>query len=160
ISAVAFAPNGKTLAASLADGRVRLYDPRTGKTRHTFATGTGRHRAPGGATYVGPDGTPSSPEAPPLAFSPDGKVLAAVSEENAVALWDAATGKPLPGPAGHHGAVADLALSADGKVVVTRGTDGTLRRWERATGKELSRLAVPGGPGVTALSPAGRLFTS
>jgi WD40 repeat protein len=75
-----------------------------------------------------------------------------------VRFWDAATGKPLPGPAGHRGAVAELALSADGQAVVTRGSDGTVRRWERATGKELSRVTVPGGADITALSRTGRLF--
>src|SRR5262249_33905595 len=161
ISGVVFSPDRKTLAASLGDGRVRLSALRTGKPLHSFAAGAGRHRAPGGATMMQPDGTVDRPDAPPsLAFSPDGKVLAAVSEENAVRLWDAATGKTLPGPAGHRGAVADLAVSADGKVVVTRGSDGTLRRWERATGKELSRVAAPGGADATALSPTGRLFAS
>src|SRR5262249_6941686 len=160
ISSVVFAPDGKTLAASLGDGRGRLYDPGTGEARRTCAAGAGRHRAPGGATLVMPDGTVDKPDAPPLTFSPDGKVLGAVSEENAVRLWDAATGKPLPGPAGHRGAVADLAVSADGKVVVTRGSDGTLRRWERATGKELSRVAAPGGAGAAALSPSGWLFAA
>jgi RNA polymerase sigma factor (sigma-70 family) len=159
ISAVVFSPDGRTLAASLGDGRVRLYDPRTGKALHTFAPGVGRHRVPGEATHMEHDGTEAKPDgSPPLAFSPDGKVLAAVAEQNAVRLWDTATGKPLPGLAGHRGAVAELALPADGKVVVTRGTDGTLRRWERATGKELGRVMVPVGAGVMALSRSGRLF--
>jgi WD40 repeat protein len=154
-----FAPDGKTLASLLTDGRVRLYDAASGKELHTLG---------GGAAPPPPD-VPNarqlmfeapgySPDAPPLAFSPDGKTVAAVSGEIAVQMWDTATGKPLPGPAGHCGAVADLAVSADGKAVVTRGTDGTLRRWERATGKELHRLAVPGGPNPAALSPTGRLL--
>jgi WD40 repeat protein len=156
-----FAPNGKTLAASLTDGRVRLYDVGTGKKLHTFAEGP--VRPPAARDYQQPaplsvGGIEFGPEAPPLAFSPDGKTLATVLADNTVRLWDTATGKPRPSPAGHSGIVADLAVSADGKAVVTSGTDGTVRRWERVTGKELSRVPVPGGAKLAALSPTGRLL--
>jgi WD40 repeat protein len=158
ISGVVFAPDGKTLASSLADGRIRLYDAGTGERLHTFAEGAARPAAAANRLQLVPDTSEYSPDAPPLAFSPDGKTLAAVSGANAVRLWDTATGKPLRWPAGHSGSVADLAPSADGRAVVTRGTDGTLRRWERATGKELSRVVVPGGASAAALSPTGRLL--
>jgi RNA polymerase sigma factor (sigma-70 family) len=158
---LAFAPSGKTLAASLCDGRVRLYDAGTGKKLHLLAEGAGRRAgAPGYQPLLPLQSAVAdfSPDAPPLAFSPDGKTLATLSVDNTVRLWDTATGKPLPSPAGHSGAVADLAASADGKAVVTRGTDGTLRRWERATGKELRRVPVPGGAKAAVLSPTGRLL--
>jgi RNA polymerase sigma factor (sigma-70 family) len=161
IGGLVFAPNGKTLAASLNDGRVRLYDAGTGKRLHTFAEGAVRRaEAPSNQQLsVMPLGDADySPDAPPLAFSPDGKTLAVVSANNTVRLWDPATGKPLPSPPGHSGAVADLAVSVDGKAVITSGTDGTLRRWERVTGKELSRVSVPEGAKVAALSPTGRLL--
>ena len=35
-----------------------------------------------------------------VAFSPDGKLIAAPSPDGAVKLWDAATGKLLTGPSG------------------------------------------------------------
>jgi WD40 repeat protein len=158
VSGLVFAPDGKTLASLLTDGRVRLHDAATGKELYTLGGGAPPPPAVPNSRQLMFEGPDYTPDAAPLAFSPDGKTLAAVSGEIAVRLWDTATGKLLPGPAGHCGAVADLALPADGKAVVTRGTDGMLRRWERATGKELHRLTVPEGTNPVALSPTGRLL--
>src|SRR5262249_44586579 len=97
-----------------------------------------------------------SPDAPPLAFSPDGKTLAVAAANNTVRLWDTATGKLLPSPAGHAGAVTELGVGADGKTGVTRDRNGTLRRWDAATGKELGRLRLPPGDGGLTVSPTGR----
>jgi RNA polymerase sigma factor (sigma-70 family) len=154
IVGMTFAPDGKALAVLLSDGRVHVYDTGNGKKLHTLAEGPPRPATPTHSLDLGN----YSPDAPPLAFSPDGKTLALVPGENAVRLWDLTTGKPLPCPTGHTGIVADLAVSADGKVVVTHGSDDTLRRWELTTGKELGRLAVPGEGLVVALSPTGRLL--
>src|SRR5262249_6978693 len=75
LGGLVFSPDGKALAATLSDGRVRLYDAGTGKKLHTFAEGPPRRagvldgRAP-------LDPIEYAPDAPALAFAPDGKALA------------------------------------------------------------------------------------
>jgi RNA polymerase sigma factor (sigma-70 family) len=73
-----------------------------------------------------------------LAYSPDGKKIAAVGAGRAITLWDAATGKEIhrfPNRAQPNG----LAFSPDGKLLAT--TDApTCHLWDVATGKELRQL--------------------
>src|SRR5262249_39388329 len=80
-----------------------------------------------------------------LAFSPDGKRLAAASNDATVRVWDV-----LPAPRdgerekftclGHTGQVTCVAFSPDGKSLASAGTDRTVRVWNAATGKELLTL--------------------
>jgi WD40 repeat protein len=79
----------------------------------------------------------------PMAFSPDGKLLAttARSTEGAgtILVWDVAAGKELPRLKGHSGAVLDLAFDRDGKrlaSVARAGTPGAyeVNLWDVATG--------------------------
>jgi WD40 repeat protein len=63
-----------------------------------------------------------------LAFSPDGKLIASVSADGTIAVWDSATGtqQAVLHPAGH---VYTAAFSPDGTVLATAGDDGTLDFW-------------------------------
>lgn len=80
-----------------------------------------------------------------LAFSPDGRVLAAGSPDGAVMLWSVADGQPLMALPGHDGAVLALCYSADGETIYSADTSGKLRRWiadpDRAI--EVARALVP-----------------
>src|SRR5262249_10304983 len=69
-----------------------------------------------------------------VAFRPDGKVLATVSEKESVRFWDTATGKPVgkPFPAG--GAI-DLQFSPDGKRLALGRRDGIML-WDLGTTRE------------------------
>lgn len=77
-----------------------------------------------------------------LDFSPDGKLLATVSQgDREIRLWDAATGKAastIPGPPGG----ADfVAFSAGQKLIAFGGSDNFVYLWDCSAGKELRRLA-------------------
>jgi WD40 repeat protein len=74
-----------------------------------------------------------------IAFSPDGKMLAAAQPDGVVCLWDA-TGQSIRVGAPPTGDVDQLQFSPDGKRLVVVGTDATL--FDSTTGKEIRRLAA------------------
>jgi WD40 repeat protein/murein DD-endopeptidase MepM/ murein hydrolase activator NlpD len=76
--AVAFSPDGQTLATGHASGALVLWDTTTWKMRRIVR--------PGGDTR---DGISS------VAFSPDGQILASASGRQTVSFWDAVQGTPL-----------------------------------------------------------------
>lgn len=72
-SAVAFTPDGRTLYASGMDGRLTMYDPTTGERRNQQVVS----------------------QLQMMAFTADGKQLAAVTEAGAFVVLDAADGKVM-----------------------------------------------------------------
>jgi WD40 repeat protein len=104
-----------------------------------------------------------------LAYSPDGKLLAAVFREEMIRLWDVATGRLLPQFPGKHGKnIRGLAFSPDGKLLATSGWElekgkHVIRLWDTDTGKQVQRLLdVPnyGGIEVLAFGPDGKTLFS
>jgi WD40 repeat protein len=75
-----------------------------------------------------------------VTFSPDGKLLAAGTQNGRVWLWTVG-GRLVHVLNGHQGFVWSLAFAADGKTLATACDDGTARLWEVATGRERARLA-------------------
>jgi WD40 repeat protein len=167
ILAVAFSPDGKTLAAGGIDRTVRLWEVDTGKEILQLK-GHGPNPGPVfGEESAYRDGVTS------VAFCGDSKLLASAGRDGAIRLWEVATGKELhqfPGgsvalspdgkllasPAlrlwetatgkelqargGHRADVKFLAFAADGKTLTSGGWDKTIRLWETASGKELRRF--------------------
>jgi tetratricopeptide (TPR) repeat protein len=81
-----------------------------------------------------------------VAFSPDGQRLASGSVDQAVRIWDGATGKELSVLKGHAGGILSVAFSPDGQRLASGSYDQTVRIWDSATGKELSALKGHAGP--------------
>jgi RNA polymerase sigma factor (sigma-70 family) len=124
VPSVAFAPDGKTIAA--AGDNVHLYDPETGKERLRI-----ERRARG------------------LAFSRDGSVLTAAVGA-AIYRWDAASGRQLTPAAAQDSAVEQILVSADGRSLFTTDQDGDLYVWDAAGGKPPRRIAGGVERGVVA----------
>jgi WD40 repeat protein/beta-lactamase regulating signal transducer with metallopeptidase domain len=152
VLALAFAPDGKTLAVGGRNQRVRLWETETGKELHHL--GDAEPARSGGLALVSALGF-AAPEARALAFSPDGKRIAAAAGST-VRLWEAATGKELPLLDGHREAPSAIIVSPDGKTVVSWGDDRVIRRWDAATGKPLGAFPAPPRTTLAAFSADGR----
>ena len=70
-------------------------------------------------------------------FSPDGRRVVTVSEDNTARLWDTATGQAEGGPMKRGGAVTCATFSPDGRQVLTGSLDRTARLWDAAPGRPL-----------------------
>jgi WD40 repeat protein len=65
-----------------------------------------------------------------LAFSRDGKTLAAGSYEGVIQLWNIASGRQVGTLPGHISFVSSLAFSPDGTALASCSADNTLRIWK------------------------------
>jgi WD40 repeat protein len=124
ISTLAFAPDGKTLAAAGWNG-IRWHD-----------AATGRELSRG-------EGAGSNTEK--IAFSADGQTLATLQRYScAFHLWDMATGKRKPEPAGHTGRPYGT-LSPDSLRMVSCASYDAAHIWDLATSELLFYIHLPGG---------------
>ena len=151
VRAVAFSPDGKTLASGSFDMTAKLWDVASGQEQATLrglveAKVTRSYRRSGINS---------------LAFTPDGKSLATGGLEGTVKLWDVAAKKELRTLAGHANGVLSIAMAPDGKTLVSAGEDRTLKIWEIATGKQQSILYGHNGSiEAVAFEPDGKTLVS
>jgi WD40 repeat protein len=167
---LAFSPDGRTLAAGAEDGSVRTWNLAENNDgvlvcRHSgsvrcvdfspdgkWLASAGVHRGPNLiVTEIGTRRVVQRLSVPNtiisnVAFSADGKTLAAVSDlpDAAVYLWNLADWKETRLP-GHSSHVHGLAFSPIAPLLATRAADGTVRFWDRSTDKVLD-LSIPVGP--------------
>ena len=100
-----------------------------------------------------------------VAISPSGTVLALTfgidDFENAVSLWDTATGKHLGALQGHKQAIWSVAFSPDGRTLASSSADGSLRLWNVKSRRELMSREE-GGAGLAHLtfSPDGSFLVA
>ena len=100
-----------------------------------------------------------------VAFSPDGKKIAACGDGNIALIWDVASGKELVRLEGHkaelfNGGIRSVSFSPDGKRIVTGGCDCTIRIWDTDSGKELKKLEGHEKWVFAAFSPDGKKIAS
>ena len=120
VLAVAFSPDGNTLASGSRDRTIRLWDTETGQHKLTLDEHTS------GVTC--------------LSFSPDGNTLASGSWDHTIRLWDAKTGQPLQTLEEHTDGVRSVVFSPDGRTLASGGYDNILRLWDTETGQHKPAL--------------------
>ncbi|RYN98517.1 Vegetative incompatibility protein, partial [Alternaria tenuissima] len=141
VYAVAFSPDGKTLASTSWDNTVKLWDAGSGKAVQTLKGHSGRVNA--------------------VAFSPDGKTLASASWDETVKVWDAGSGKALHTLKGHSSLVSAVAFSPDGKTLASASFDATVKVWDAGSGKAVQTLKGHSlGVNAVAFSPDGKTLAS
>ena len=165
VHAVAFSPDGRTLATAGYDGRVGLFDVETGEGG-VFDAGEGKIVAvqftdSGSGLMIGEDLTAllwdltkQPPESREVAkaqdrllwatLRPDGRQLAAVGREHVVTLYELGPKSAEPRRlVGHEQTVLRAIYGPDGRQLATVGGDATVRLWDLETDKELFALRLP-----------------
>ena len=159
VLAVAFSPDGHTLASGSLDATVLLWDVADpARPRQLSQSGL-----PGRPNQI------FAPNSLSLAFSPDGHTLARGNDDGSIRLWDVADpAHPSPlGPSLTTGTVPvqSVAFRPGGHTLASGSLDGTVRLWDVADPAHPSPL----GPSLTtgtvpvqsvAFSPSGHTLAS
>src|SRR5262249_8736757 len=107
------------LASAGWDRVVKIWDAQTGRTVHSLRlnnTGWG------------------------VAFSRDGRRIAAASEDGGVTVWYVESGKEALTFRGHKTGVLSVAFSPDGRRIASSGDDLTVKLWDANTAQEALTL--------------------
>ncbi|WP_180304050.1 NB-ARC domain-containing protein [Streptomyces sp. JV178] len=133
VRAVAFRPDGTSLATVGEDGQMWLWDPHTAIPAATFGTDSIRRiRA--------------------AAYSPDGTVLATADDYRTLHLRDPATGAVWRTFTTDHRGTHTLAFSADGTLLAAVGNDGTVSLWNIDTGTVRHAFRHTSAPSIQAVA--------
>ncbi|MBC7929681.1 MAG: caspase family protein [Rubrivivax sp.] len=126
-----FSPDGRLLATLLAfmDSQVKLWDVATGRELRTLVGSTGAGFLGGGQGFTS------------IAFSRDGRQIAAGGYDGSIKVWDVETGRGLRamGGGGGDGATSmpifTMAFAPDNRTLITVGIG--VNFWDVSTGQQL-----------------------
>jgi WD40 repeat protein len=121
VYALAFSPDGKTLASGSDDHTIRLWNLQSAQEIKQLT---------GHSHFV-----------TAVAFSPDGQRLASSSWDKTVRLWDVQSGEEIKHLVGHSNHVTTVAFSPDGQMLASGSRDKTVRFWDIALAQEIKQLA-------------------
>jgi WD40 repeat protein len=137
---VSFSPDGRLLASAGSDGAIELWAVSTGQlVREIYGH--------------------SKASVCSIAFSPDGRTLAA-SQESVVLLWDVNSGDVVWELEEHTDLVGRVAFSPDGNTIASGGFDQIIMLWDAHTGQLLQRLEQDARISSLAFSPDGQVLAS
>lgn len=129
VEAVAYSPDGTTLATGSNDQTVKLWDLATHRERMTLV---------GLSNYV-----------ESIAYSPDGRALAAVGFAGELVIWELSSGKVLRSWKGEGSRGRHVRFSPDGRRIAaespSRMGGSTLEIWDAATGRLKGRVEAGEG---------------
>ena len=144
VHAVAYSPDGRTLAAGYLDRTIKLWPLSRNRYRSLPRTFEGHTK-----------------NVNTIAYSPDGNTLASGSRDNTIKLWDVATRQCLRTFEGHTQQVQMVVYSPDGNTLASGSNDETIKLWNVLTGECLRTMKSDRGSILSlAYSPDGRILAS
>jgi WD40 repeat protein len=150
VNVVSFSPDGKLLAsASDSDNTVRLWNIATGMEISFFKDYDSTHNTDSDSN--GNQG---------ITFSPDGRILAYVTDENNIKLLDVESGE-INTLSEHKYRVSAISFSPDGKKLASASYDRKVKLWDIVTRKaEDTPISHNNWVFSVAFSPDGRMLAS
>jgi WD40 repeat protein len=186
VRAVAFFPNGFSLASGSYDRTLKLWNTRDNQAFGTLSNHLGSISGinaiavhPNGNTFAIAcidksiklwnfrNGQPvrnieaHAGQVYSVAYSPDGNSLVSASADKTLKLWNWRKGELLQTFEGHQDKVVSVAFYPDGKRIASASFDKTIKIWDVNTGKQVLSMTGHAAPvNAIAFSPDGKLLAS